>query len=185
MHLQITQSDSTYATMNFQLWFIIYFFFISTYKKKSIIFQTKLIATFTPTDHDSGYITKVKTAVSSDLLKRYQEEHIRYFLQESAALDPRMKLRNCITPQTWERLTQATTELMVSSNNKIWPVIKNSLKKILNSPFFHCGSCSFSMSSELEHEKKPQGIIQMYARYFIKQLYVTRFFFGFFVRNPR
>ena len=73
---------------------------------------TKLLQTFSPTPDDSTFVTKLKAALRKDLSSRYKQKEILQFLEEASALDPRTKRKQCIGPDTWERLEKAVSEII-------------------------------------------------------------------------
>lgn len=77
----------------------------------------KLIKEFTIKDEDAGSTEKIKKAVHDDLIKRYNQPEVRKFLEEAAALDPRMKQRKCIPQETWDRITSCV-ELLLQKNQE-------------------------------------------------------------------
>ncbi len=82
---------------------------------------TKILTQFTPTPFDSSYAKSLKKAVYGDLENRYQDPVVRSFLEEATDMDPRTKQKNCVPPETWNRLETAMTQLIEEVDK---PVIK-------------------------------------------------------------
>ena len=71
--------------------------------------MAKLQRIFTPDENDSPFVVSLKKAVHASLATRYTDSQIRTFMLEAAALDPRMKLRGCITADIWDSVASKLT----------------------------------------------------------------------------
>ena len=74
----------------------------------------KLTEHFKPKATDSTFVKSLKNAVGSDLITRYTDPNLRYFLEEASALDPRTKNKACVDEETWDRIEDKMTVLDVT-----------------------------------------------------------------------
>ena len=72
--------------------------------------QAKLLRHINPMADDSAFLKPVKKAIHDDLIKRYQAQEVRSFLEMAAAMDPRTKLRRCIPSDAWDRIKEKQVE---------------------------------------------------------------------------
>ena len=69
-----------------------------------------LLRKFSPLDTDSSFVTEIKNAVHKNLASRYKDPELNKFLQEAAAMDPRMQHKPVIKEDVWARLAEAAAK---------------------------------------------------------------------------
>ncbi|KAK7128468.1 hypothetical protein R3I94_016894 [Phoxinus phoxinus] len=78
----------------------------------------KLEHHFTVSAEDSTFTQCIKEKIWGDLSKRYQEECIQQFLEESTALDPRFKSRVAASDAVWDRVEKELISRATTHQNK-------------------------------------------------------------------